>query len=859
MLIKPISLLRPITFGGALLFGSMLFGSALSATGIPQATPALQELSATGSPQAANSTTSSHATADSLAVGPSVIRNYGDMTVQEALLRQAGVYTNAFGALFLRGLPVSTSGVTVNGLRLGASETGGRGVDVAALAVAPFRAVRFVETPTPDMDGDFLTGVIVLESTDFTLESGRTLNIRAGGGANPYFFRLSGPASRGSITYGDRYGDHISVRAHIGYHNDTRGSEGVQTRFARHNFGNGLVDVLEQVSPYVQTTARENLSGVLDVVYQPDAHRKVYLSAFVSNDQREVNRYHDAWNANGSWSSPTLTSGGRSSYEQAAGLQQTSRYQHVLQVGGEELVEGFGLRYNLGWSRSVTDNQSYLFPFLIAGRNLDIDMTVRDRPVMLVNNFNLQADGSIDRQFMTAQPFERLVEDHTDNQFSARVDVNRSFAGLTLKAGVSARLATQFSTYSDASLQFVRILRLNRFNFLPERNFEILDNDYDLPWLLNTGDARRFLESQRPQFVRNENTFRSRSEIWNYDLTRRVVAGYVMGTSRITDTMELTAGLRVETVSGDAIGRKATFSHSGAFIASVDTSASASSTDVLPYLAVSFTPHASTRLSLSYNRSAQRPDYNMLVPFEFSSVQQMLLFRGNPELESVYADNLNLRVGIGYGSGAIQAGIFGSRMANFVAITEQIVTGGPNNGWGIRRYENTGDEVVILGFDLRAEQRLSFMDGFVRYFGLMASYTFTDAAYSLGSRNEDVRLPGHTPHVLNAGLDFTRGRFYLQALYHWSAENLLALAEVAITAPSVSGSEPVFMDTYQNGWSDLSVSGSFRISPQFFFWIDANNLLVNEYVSYQHTLSAYPVQRMKRSGPNFQMGIRYTM
>jgi TonB-dependent receptor len=797
--------------------------------------------------------------ADTLTVSIPEIRNNGDLTVNESLLRDAGIYTNADGVIFLRGMPSSTAHVIVNGLRLGATYPGERGTDLGALSVSPFRSVHYIRILTPDMDADALTGVVSLRTSDFDLEASRSLNILAGGGANPYFFSLTGPAARGSLTYTDRISESLSIRANIAYHQEARGSEGIRTTFAARDFGAGLQDVLQRVSPFVQTTSREHTAGVLDIVYQPDDARRMFFSAYLSNDMRESNHYFDAWNANNSWADPTQTTGGQSTYQQVAELQETSRYHHALQAGGQQHSNGFTIDYALGWTRSLTDNRSYQFPFMITGRNLNIDMSNRDRPVMEVNNFNLQADGSIDRQFMTGQPFNRLIEDHIDNQFTARADVSRSLSGLTLQSGISARFATQTGTYSDASLQFVRVLRLNRFNFMEDRNFSILGNDYDLPWLLNTEDAKRFTESQRPQFVRNENTFRSRSEIRNYDLTQRIIAGYVMGTATLLPGLDVRAGVRVESAGIDAIGRKATFSQTGAFIASVDSNATVSGIDVLPHITLRLKPTRSQQISASYYRSLQRADHNTWVPFEFNSIQQQLIFRGNPELSPVTADHVDVAYGMQYSTGRFHLAVFAKRLQELTGLRESTVLGGDNDGWTLRQYVNTEEVATIFGLEAAVEQRFSFLGGFLSNFGVMGNYTYTDVAYSREGRDGDVRLPGHTPHVLNAGLDYAQGRFYLQVLYHWSAENLLQLAETTTVAPSISATTPVFMDTYQNGWSDLSVSGTFRISPQFNFWVDVNNLLATEYVNYQYSRSAYPVQTSLRAGRNFQLGIRYDL
>ena len=796
-----------------------------------------------------------------LSVQTDPVNNYGDLSVDEALLRYMGVNAGPRGEVNLRGTGFNRYNVTMNGLRLPSTGLGDRSVDLTALPMDGIQNVQWFRVLSADMDADAMAGTINLQTNQLPID-GRSLNIRAGGGANPYFFRLSGPASRGAISYSERVREDLTLNATISYFQETNGWEGVQTQFSSADFGTGPVDVIERVSPYVQTIGRENISGSFNLMYRPDEVRSYFVSAFVSDNTRSNVRHFDAWNANGNWISPEETgaSGAQSSYQQSATLQNVTIFQHAVQAGGSQNLDVATIDYSLGWTRAVADNQRYEFPFILTGRNLDIDMTDRFRPTMTVNNFNLQADGSIDRQFMVNQNFDRLIEDHTDNRLSARVDATIPTGAVTFKTGASTSLNNKTGNYADASLQFIRVLRLNRFNFLAERNFEVLNNDYNIPWLINTGDAQRFTESQRPQFNRNENVYRLRSEIWNYDVDEQIHAAYAMADAELIPGVTLRAGLRAESVSYDASGRRAVFRVNGAFDQATDTSRTASQMDYFPNVQLVVDYGTMHSLHLAFSRSVNRPDYNILAPFELYNPNQSRILRGNPQLKPEYSTNLDLFYTLNYGTGRFDLALFSKQITDMVILHNHFIEANNDfNGWTVSQYQNSADEAFVYGAEVSLHQNLSFLPGILQHFAAFANYTWTDTSYELNNRDEDVRLPGHSPHVFNGGLSYAQGRFYIQAAYHWSAEMLVDLGSSPILAPSVNTTDEIYMDTYQNGWRDLTISATFRISDQFRFWVDARNLLTPEYVQYQHTHDLYPIHSSYRGGTAFQMGIRFDL
>jgi TonB-dependent receptor len=801
---------------------------------------------------------------DSLQSNPQTTYNnlgrYGDQSVSDALLRFNGVYGGPRGEVNLRGVGYNRYRVAVNGQRLANTGLGDRSFDLMGLPADVAARIEWIRVVSADMDADGLAGTINLVTGE-SMAEGRSLSLRVGGGANPSYYRLTGPMGRGALHYSDRLTETISLGFSLSYQQEYRGWEGVNTQFASRDFGMGSVDVIERVSPFVETEGRERLGGSVNLLYKPEDAQLFYIRAFFNNSKRDLVNYFDAWNANDDWISPEETGqlGGRGSYQQVAELGVRESFQHSLQTGGNVDFNFLKLDFNLGWTRAFVENSEYTFPFILTARNMDIDMSNRFRPSMVVNNFNLQADGSIDRQFMIMQNIERKVEDHTHNGLTGRVDATVPLGMLQFKVGLATAMDTKTGTYSDASLQFVRILRLNRFNFMRERNFEILDNSYDLPWLLNTEDGRRFVESQRPQFIRNENVFRQRSEIWNYDVTEQVHAGYGLADVSPLTGLNIKAGVRAEMTNIDATGRLVEFSPQGAFVSSTNRDTTESYLDIFPNVQIAYSPFVGHSLFAAYSRTIQRPDYNVLAPFELVNPNLQRIFKGNTALKPEYSNNLDVMYRFKSAYTHFDAGFFTKEIENLVYEQETILVGGDTDGWSEVSFGNSAETASVYGVELGLHQSLAFLPGILGSFGVGVNYTWTETAFTSAQRNEETRLPGHIPHVVNSSLSFAKGRFFVQITHQWSSEMVVEYAQMSQIAPSISATEEVYLDQYRNGWNDVSLSASFRISPQFRFWVDAYNLMATEYVNYQNTRNLYPIATEFNPGRSFVMGVRYDL
>ncbi|HBX65900.1 MAG TPA: hypothetical protein DEG32_06975, partial [Balneolaceae bacterium] len=72
---------------------------------------------------------------------------------------------------------------------------------------------------------------------------------------------------------------------------------------------------------------------------------------------------------------------------------------------------------------------------------------------------------------------------------------------------MSSRWSSKEGEYDENRFEYNRTLRMISFNMLrePNRNIDVINDAYNIPWFVNTENARAFFESQRPLFTGDDN------------------------------------------------------------------------------------------------------------------------------------------------------------------------------------------------------------------------------------------------------------------------------------------------------------------------------------------------------------------
>lgn len=792
------------------------------------------------------------------------IDGFGDYTVSNAIARMAGVHIGQQGKVNIRGTGYDQAPIVMlDGQRIASTGFGNRRVDLAGFSTDMIHQLEFIKVITPDLEADAIGGVVNIRTQQ---PSGQRDVVAFGGtGAQPNYFGYTGTGFRTGINYSEALQDNLSFSAGLSFQQDYLGWESLNLEHAAVDFGEGYADVIQRVSPGLHANQQRRLAGKAQLNYRPTDHTVIYIRGFYNNDDRTLDRHRNYWDTGDDWLEINITGaqGGQGIYGYNANRQDYKVHQYTMQTGAQHWFDHFDLEYNLNWSSSNTQQDQFSNMFMREGLDFSIDTQDRIRPKMQIisDNVVLKRDGTIDYRTLRLQDIERTSEDYSNNIYSGNVNLNIPFGSALLKFGSSATLNYNQGSFRQTAFAFNRTLNLNRFWMIPRGEISIFgEEDYLIPWLIDTQRSRSFLEENTPFFSKKEIQERKNSDIWNYDHTESIFSGYGMGTVHLGN-FEVLGGVRVEHTLANYSGHYLEFNGQGEYVDSGSRKRERQYTHIFPNAQLAYVPSDNANIRLAYSRSIGRPNFNRLSPFSLTIGQDSTIFRGNPNLEPMISDNLDLMLDHYFQSvGHVGIGVFYKNMSNYVIERTNTLTEGEFMGFNERIFENGQEESTLYGVELSWQQNLTFLPGMFGNFGTYVNYTWSKSVLDTDYRqDEDIRLPGHSPHIVNSALIYSQGRIYSQLSYKWTAETLLSISESKVWAPSINRSEQVHLDLYEGGWGDLSLSFGFHISENFRFWADAYNLLRNERIIYANSRSVYPLQTNLSEGVVFRTGVRFDL
>lgn len=784
---------------------------------------------------------------------------FGDYSIEDALARMAGFQVDNQKNLNFRGAGLNRYHVTLNGYRVASTGFGDRSFDLGSVPADIIDHVQLQRLVTPDMDAGALSGNINI-MTMRPVDQGLKISARLGGGAHPRYFSYMGPESRVTADYSQRLTDELSLSVNLAQHHENRGRDILNRDYDAFDFGNGFTDVYERVSASMQTSERNRLGASVQLAFEPADHSQYFLNGFIVNDKLANNQHRNIWDTGRDWVRPDSTgaSGRRGHHVYDAMLQDTRIQHHTLQATARRNFNSFNLGYGASWSRSAIDNQNLHFPFLVEDLNYTINLEKQHMPVLEMTNIPFLRDGTVDRRRFLFQPVDRTKNEHVDNTFTGRIDFEIPLSTAFLKIGTSANLVYKEGLYRDSHLNYAGRLNLSHFEVIKRGAFDPFDH-YHIPWLLEPETARHFFQSARPGFSKDEDLEREKSDIWNYQTKEQVYAAYGMF-SYSTGRLTLLGGARIEFTNNSTDGRETFLDDRGSHEATLISNVSNDYVHVFPNVQLIVAVGEYSNLRLGYSKTNGRPDFNLLSPFQLVDERDSTLFRGNPQLQPVLSDNLDLMFEKTYStSGLFSVNLFFKKLSGFIIETHQTVNDGEFTGWQERSFKNDTESATVYGFELAVQQDFDFLPGFLGNFSTISNYTFSDSEYEVDFRDNAIPLLAQSPHVVNTALQYTQERFTGRLAYHWSARSLARMEESRRIAPSLDPVNESSLNIYQENWTDLSASIRIQLTERFQFWADAYNILNLERIRYEHSRDIYPLATVYRGGFGFRTGIQFTL
>jgi len=782
---------------------------------------------------------------------------YADRTVPDMLVRFPGVYRNLDGSLNIRGT-VGRFELFLNGHPMAYSGLGERAYFLDAFSADAVQSVT-LDNPSASAVRSGMVDVLDLAVHPDGRISGQQISGVAGLGSLPQYSQYGGPVGRLAVQHLQPLSEKADAGVRLSWQTDHTGMEELSLDFDAVEFDGAARDVLRSVTPSYRNELSQRMGGSAWFVWVPADHTELTVSINLFQTDQRNDRHAQSHDTRGDWLRPDTTGlvGGRGLARYEATTADRSLTQADLQFSGISRLDSWDFRYRMNWSQADSRMDRLHIPFSREGTDFSIDMSDRLRPVMQITGVSVLDNGTIDYRTMRMGAMEQTLQEHINDLLSAAFDVQ--YRPLGLSAGADVRRTHHDAWFEQSGYSFFQVLNLYRFFMIPQGSMEVFgEPGYLIPWLVDTGDARNFLEGNLPRFTRSENDVVRNSATENFSVEEDRYAAYVAYSGN-PGPLELDAGLRVELTDGRYEGKVLLTDGNGNPDQPERNSATASRTDLLPFARISWNVTSSASLALGYATGINRAHFFQLVPFTLIDNQLLVSRSGNPDLEPEYIRNLDLTMRFETdGNFVLSAAFFYRQLSNTILETGRIVPGGEQESFMEFGFDNSGGDSRLGGIELQVEHRMAYLPGALAGLTVLGNYTLSDSRTETDARpDETLRLPGQSRHHLNAALRFEASRLASQVSYRYTSGALRTIATEAIQAPSASSRQPVFPDLIEPDLHLLTGSLRFRLSNSFTFWADASYDPVDSRSMYFYSPDAYPTLTQRRQGLAFRSGVLF--
>jgi TonB-dependent receptor len=748
----------------------------------------------------------------------------------------------------IRGTEPRLNSITLNGERVPSAEGDVRNVQLDLIPAEMVQSIEVNKAITPDMDADAVgASVNIVTRQD---PPGRRVSATVGSGYNALTGR---EMALGSFTYGDRAADgRLGFVLSGSAFNHHLGSDNIEAVWDEGDGGRAFVEEMD-VRRYDVQRLRRSLSASGD--YRLSDVSSLNFRAMYNHRDDWENRYRLRF---------VLDEPGADGIAEGAIRRQTKgggpdvRYTRLedqrvftLLAGGDHLLGGRArVDWSAGYARASEDrpDERYI-EWQASDLALRADVSNPDRPTFTPVNSAAVAPEQF--SFRRIEWLQSLTE---EEDLTARLDVTLPLLGSEsrneFKFGARFRAKDKFRDNS-----FDRAIPLG--GFLPNlaagqpRDFSRthLAGNYSY----GTFSSERFL-GDLPLTDAQQFRIQDRPDEYaagNYEAAEKVYAGYLMWDRELTRRLGLVAGLRVEHTSVDYQG----------FEFDLDTddvvrtpAQNDTYTNLLPGVHLRYETEGGSVVRAAWTNTISRPNYFDLVPYRIISNEDLELETGNPDLDATTSMNLDLMVERYFpGVGMISGGAFYKNIDGFIFTytRRNVVDEVTGQTFSAITQPLNGGGADLFGVEVAFQRQLDFLPGFLSGLGLYTNYTFTDSSVKglnvEGRESDDLRLPGSAQHTANLSLSYDYGRLGLRGSWNYSSEYI---------DPGEIG-DSAFFDRYYDTQSIVDLNGTFTVTPQLRFFLEANNL-TNQPLRYYQGVSSRMMQAEYYDW-RFSTGFKYDM
>ena len=703
------------------------------------------------------------------------IKELPDANAAEAIGRLPGVSITRSGGeankVILRGMSDKFTSITVDGVRIAATDANERGVDLSTISQGSLAGIEVFKALTPDKDAEAIAGNVNLVTRKAPSE--RLLRLDSKGAYGKMNNNLGQYDL--SLRYGERFLDDIlGVQVVGNLESRDRSNEVVNTAYTLDRESiTGSIDNYNVTNFELQYTNETRGRGGASLLL--DANTPDGGSIRANNVFNKTNRDYTVHKR-------SYVIGNNPPLYSIRDVEQEIKTFNSTVRGDNHLV-GFDAEWGLSFAQSFTDNP-YDYEMLFSENSSDSSGMKRTAPAQLKGSpellipyaWNNFAAAQLDSAFFRYQK-------NLDRERTAFLDIKRDYALSDLisgevKIGAKYRAKNRFreansvggaywlsawskterlpdGTMRQKNLQGTRfasmldqidaVVSMRYFLDSPPTNRDVYDR-YALYPLINRDAIRQWYDLNRygASGVTQEYQHNVEDDADYYDVVERVSAGYLMNTLNIGQWMTLIAGLRVESENNDYKSRYTPtllnrFPLSGGPIR--DTTLNFHENVWLPSIQTTFRLTDFMNLRLAAYRSLARPDFNSrLEKFLAVKANTTTMTVGNPDLKAAKSWNYEMNTSFfGRDLGLISVSAFYKDIKEMYHLFNQVRTKGDRllDSLGIQwPYPfdssfvyfltfpyNSSKPTRVWGLEFEHQTNLSFLPGLLQ--NIVLNYNFS--------------------------------------------------------------------------------------------------------------------------------------
>lgn len=773
---------------------------------------------------------------------------YPDKNVGESLSRLPGIsVTRDQGEgrfVVIRGLDAGLNSVSIDGVATGTPEDSSRAAPLDVIPSDSTERLTVVKSPTPDMPGDSIGGMILVESASAFDRNGRSIRAKAEASHQS----LSGETSpKASFNFSEVYaGGTLGVAFGASYHDRDYESDNIEVEYDKDEdvLDGALVPIEVQQRKYSINRERTGLNLNLD--WRPSEGNSYYLRTlftdFTDAETRQnsiipVGEGDFTGNADGTYTVDGIDPG---DFSRRIRWRTKEEETFTISTGGENRFGWGAVDYKLGYTRMrerVLDEVEARFEYDGAD---DVSITVdNSHPIP---RFTIADDPLGGWLRNDNYEFNRFVVSPIwvdDDEVSAQVNFRFHGENIAWKTGLLGRWRDRNVDIDEAELRVGPGIDLGSWTTgAPSYRHGDMGDGISSAAMNAYLRANLGQYSARPQDVAVNTEI---SLIEDYVASEDILAGYLMAT-RDFGNLRLIGGVRVERTEFEATGNVVDLEDEETIGSITTRNVSSSYTSVLPGLHLRYDTDTDWVFRGALTHTIGRPAFGDISPRTRINRDEDEVDLGNPDLDPYESRNLDFSAERYIGNaGIFSVGVFHKDIEGYIA--ETVTANNPDYvGFDVTMPIN-GEDASVLGVEVNWQQH--FDSGFL--FGLSATWLDTEFTLPAGAAidgrvGHSFPLPRSSDRLYSAHIGYEKGNISTRLAAVYRSEYLDEI-----------GDDPDY-DIWVSSNTQLDFTADWKLGDRWSVYFEAANLLDEPLELYQGS----PANTLQNElyGRTYVMGVK---